>query len=506
MLKSRVNRHLWLNVLLKNVLMLYFCNIITYIAIDGECYNATNEKIKGIIMKWWKENDVDKPLECKHQQKSIPKHTIYNIISVPAIKTFPCTRSVQLPHYHYIGTINAGYLEGRGKLVFISDEDWSNMRVSDKMRQESIALKSSNVCFQNAFYDSLRIKEVIGTFKNGSLYGMAKIKCTNTAISIGNYKHGKPHGYIRRFNAKKKLLDVGGFEMGQEVGFHWKLRSGHLLYQDRDMINDNISPTLLFTIPNDGMLQNPIGGDYFPHSEALENIHKTKLINVLSNKSDCLMQISYELLGRENYTYSLSSRSKYPLFGTKGHTLLCNVRHRYKTNTVAKKLETLFQSIKNMIKLERSDDGFTTSSAFEVLWQLKPELAQLNIDNSTRLISDINLNINANTMKAKIFDSRPVKIFFSSADIKIDKYLKLNGLNDIMIAPEDQRFVPGDKTLGWSPTRIIGKFNHGELNGFVLLRTNVSTVGWVTVKKGILHGPSIMGGISYIIDPVSVMI
>ena len=87
--------------------------------------------------------------------------------------------------------------------------------------------------------------------------------------------------------------------------------------------------------------------------------------------------------------------------------------------------------------------------------------------------------------------------------LKLDNDLKLNGYNDISIASEYQTLVPRDKTLGWAPTRIIGKFYHGVLTGISYLQTNVTTFVYAMTKKGILHGPCVIRGISYLIEPVS---
>ena len=122
---------------------------------------------------------------------------------------------------------------------------------------------------------------------------------------------------------------------------------------------------------------------------------------------------------------------------------------------------------------------------------------------STKLIDNVNVDIDRKIMTARVLGSPPVKIIFSAGDLKLDNNLNLNGYNDIVIPSEQQKFVPRDNTLGWSPTRIIGHFQHGILNGFILLQTNVSTFVWAMIKKGIMHGPCVISGISYIIEPVS---
>ena len=133
----------------------------------------------------------------------------------------------------------------------------------------------------------------------------------------------------------------------------------------------------------------------------------------------------------------------------------------------------------------------------------KHETSPVDAENSTRLISDVIVNLDTKTATAVILGSPPVNIFFETGDIKVDEGLKLNGFNTLSVSPGHQKLIPRDKALGWSPIKIIGNFNHGDLNGFVLLKTNASTSVWATVKHGILHGPCVISGISYILEQVS---
>ena len=105
-------------------------------------------------------------------------------------------------------------------------------------------------------------------------------------------------------------------------------------------------------------------------------------------------------------------------------------------------------------------------------------------------------------MTARILGSLPVRFQFGRGHYNLDQDFRLNGFNHINVAAEQQQHLPKDKTLGWVPISIAGSFDHGNLNGLVLLGTNVSTNVWATVKNGILHGPCVISGISYINDLV----
>ena len=273
------------------------------------------------------------------------------------------------------------------------------------------------------------------------------------------------------------------------------------------MFEDDSTPTIVFPIADDGSLDNPIAGDYFEHSCSLEATHKVQLTQTFSIKSSYLLNINYRLAEKENYTYSLCSKTKYPLLNQNEYKLLlCNKNQEYKIDSVATRLENWFQSINKLISLSATFGHSSKYSPLEVLWQLKPDFEELDENEAVRLISDVNLNTENSTMTARVLGSPPVKIQFASGDVKLDDNMKLNGLNDIIIESENQHLVPRDKALGWSPTRIIGHFHHGSLNGFAFLQTNLTTFVWAMTKNGILHGPCIIWRISYMIEPVSSII
>ena len=496
--------------LMKFLFALHSCSVAISQEANGSNTNLfdhdKHKKIMGSILRWWQYNNITKFLDCKFRQTSIyTKKEIFNMIFTPEIKSFPCTREATTPQFYFIGNIRNGYLEGKGKLLFITDKEWS--KVPPSKRKEMLALSNFHVCLKISNFQGKAIKKIEGTFKNGALHGMAKVSYMDNTLSIGSYKYGRAHGYRREFNQKHNLVDAGGYEIGWKKGCHWTMRLGHLLYQARGMFEDDSTPTIVFPIADDGSLDDPIAGDYFEHSCSLEATHKVQLIQTFSSNSSCLLNINYRLAEKENYTYSLCSKTKYPLLNQNEYNLLlCNINQEYKTDSVATRLENWFQSINKLLSLSATFSHSAKYSPLEVLWKLKPDLEKLDENGAVKLISDINLNIEHNTMTARVLGSPPVKIQFASGDVKLDNNMRPNGLNDIIIASENQHLVPRDKALGWSPTRIIGHFDHGSLNGFAFLQTNLTTFVWAMTKNGILHGPCLIWRISYIIEPVSLII
>ena len=491
-------------VLLKDtvVILLLFTPAITFEAHEGSRLILEDDKhtlVKSTITTWWHGNNLTKPIECKHRiTKHYRENRFMKIHSAPEIKSFPCTGGTSDIRYYFKGmtqkAIVKGYLEGKGKLVFIGDKEWSELSHSDSKRKYVMAMRILNVCFRASYYKGISIKEVIGTFKNGSIHGLTKVIYNDNSSYIGHYKNGKAHGYGRIFDSEGNLREAGGYVSGWEAGYHWEHQFGHVLYKNVERINDNVPLTLVFAIANDGSLTNPIAGDYFPHTGILTNIHHVRLINVLSSKSHCMLDIDYNLSHIENYTYSLSSKLKYPLFGQKEYLPLCNRATTYETSNVAKQLRNWIDYITGLLEKR--------SRAPEILWQLRPELEQLDEANAIKLISNIAFCEKMKSMTARILGSPPVKIKFRTGSFNLDKNLRLNGYNDIEIISKEQQYVPRNKPLRWYPTRVAAKFDHGVLNGLAFITTNVLTYVWAMVKNGILHGPCVVYGVSYIIEPV----
>ena len=218
-----------------------------------------------------------------------------------------------------------------------------------------------------------------------------------------------------------------------------------------------------------------------------------------------MIDIAFGVLDKERHSYDLISASRYPLFGQKNHVSLCNIS-LLTTSMTPNYLEKWFILIGNLMGIEENEHTFTAKSPLQVFGRLKPETTQPDLEKSTFLISDININNRKKTKTAKILGSPPVKIEFTGGGIQYDSNLNLHGFNDIHVLPEDIQYIPQDKTLNWSPSRIIGNFDHGNLNGLAIIKTDIGTEVWATVRNGVIHGPVIICGISYILERVKKII
>ena len=215
--------------------------------------------------------------------------------------------------------------------------------------------------------------------------------------------------------------------------------------------------------------------------------------------------MNYIVLERLNFTYSLYSKKKFPLVEEK-QGYLCHIASNHKEISPSLKLKEWFSSIDNILKPEEKYKGTVDEviKSNEILWRLKPNDKPPTSRISTRLISEVKLDVKSQIINARIFGSPVIKMTARAGAFKLDGNMKLNGFNDLWVLKEFQNLIPPDVTLGWVPIRIAGMFKHGALNGISYIETNVSTKVSAMVKDGILHGPFVSYGISFILETVSI--
>ena len=452
--------------------------------------------LKKSILAWWKKNGASKPLKCNTNKKYNNKTKLLQFLHVPEIKSFPCRRNETFRPYYFTGTINEeNYLEGPGRLrLNMNIKEWKRLPEEEQQK-----IKKHNICFKTENVLGKLLVEIIGTFRNGSLHGNTKITYMDQYFSIASYKNGRLHGFQRIFNQEGNIVDAGVYENGLQIGHHWVQESSHLIYQDRNMIiTGDILPTLIFAISDNGTLDDPIAGNYYPHTRTLEDAHTVKLVGLKSKKSDCIFDMDYKLLETLNYTYSVNSKSKVSLY-SKNEKRLCDTIARNESLSSSTKLRKWFTTIDKLLNPKRG--GVT--KAHEVLWNMRPVTSLPDLGKSIKLVSDFNFDQKSKIMTARILGSQPLKVNFNLKRVKLDNERKPHGYNDIFIVKEHQHLTPKDKTLNWVPERIVGIFIHGVLSGNVLIETSSKAHAWMVAQNGILHGPAVLNGIQYLLETVS---
>ena len=94
---------------------------------DSLC--ASPHNVKDLILEWWKRNDESKPLSCNFKINTSYKNSFLVGIVVPEVKVITCPESQKNSSRLYFkgGGIKNGYLEGKGKLAYINDQQWKNL-------------------------------------------------------------------------------------------------------------------------------------------------------------------------------------------------------------------------------------------------------------------------------------------------------------------------------------------------------------------------------------------
>ena len=160
-------------IFISHFLMIFFCPIA--IALDANAYSEILAKhdyneIKTSILKWWKRNNVPENLECRYNPESAYNNKFFDLISAPEIISYPCTGDATSPHYYYEGTTKNNVLEGKGKLVFISNYEYSSLSHSDKVVEKVLESKIPNMCIKANDIYGREVKEVNGSFKEETTF------------------------------------------------------------------------------------------------------------------------------------------------------------------------------------------------------------------------------------------------------------------------------------------------------------------------------------------------
>ena len=345
---------------------------------------SLHDATKDAIQEWLNMNKNGGKFPCNYKSRPVYKNTFLRDMKAPEIKSFPCREGSEQQHFTFTGGfISDGYLNKKGKLSFFTDKEWLKLPYEKRVGNEK-----GNICFLKGNLRSKEMKEIIGSFKNGSLHGNAHIKYRDKSYSIGRFRNGKTHGIHKYFNPNGKLVESGPYENGWPKGYHWQVEHGHLMYRDRTIVQEDVMPSLVFPIQDDGTLKDPMAGDYLPYSGALENIHEVALKGIISNISECYLQLEYELKSKNNFSYSIQSKTKFPLFGF-NHSLLCDIIPRHKIPQPRFQLQRWFEAIDRTLLPQKADIAPLSNviKAHEILWKLRPIEEKPKHEYSAQLIS-----------------------------------------------------------------------------------------------------------------------
>ena len=483
------------------VLLFVFLNIKAENTLELQ---SIHKKIKIQIQEWWEENNNQIKRNCIDLKTTLPKLPIKRSRAKLRIRGFNCPQNTDPSLYLFEGLDKSHYPNGKGKLRLISKTEWSTWPDIEKDN-----FFERNICYemyQKYEMKNSDVKEIIGTFKNGSLEGTSKIKFYDNSTIISKFKDGYLHGFYRFWDGTGRLESVENYKKGSIFGMNWNIVMGHLLYSNEDVLNlEEERDTVVFPILSNGSLDNPMVGRFLPHLNVLDDVHTLQLTEIESRKEECMLRIKYQKIEKKDFRYVLRIRIRFSLSYHRSLPL-CNIETNSNLDPPPKQLHKLFDYVdsviygtndSSVIKYSGNESFVAYQPFFEgyqILWHLKPLTEDIDHSTAHQLITNITFNATRNSNTAIIFGSeRPLRIDLH--EFHLNKRYELDGYCDISVAVQDRNLVPRDTALDWPPYRIKGMFRQGKLIGITIIETDTQSFGWVTMKDNVMHGPVVFQGI-----------
>ena len=483
------------------VLLLLFLNI------NGENtfkLRRRHKEIKSQIQEWWKENNNQIKRNCVDLKTTLPKFPIKGSKPKLRIRGFNCPQNTDPSLYLFNGLDKSHYPDGKGKLRLISKNEWSTWPDIEKD-----SFFERNICYE--MYEKYEmkntgVKEIIGTFINGSLEGTSKIKMYDNSTIISKFKDGYLHGFYRSWNGSGRLEFVKHYKKGNIFSLSWNIVMDHLLYSNEDILSlEEERQTVVFPILSNGSLDDPMVGKFLPHLNVLDDVHTIQLTEIESGKEECMLKIKYNKIEKKDFRYVLRIKKRFPLSYHRSLPL-CNIKTTSNLDPPPKQLYKLFEYVENVI-YGKNDSGVIKYSSnesfsayqpffegYQILWHIKPLSEDIDHSTARQLITNITFNDTINSNTAIIFGSeRPLRVDLH--ELHLNKRLELDGYCDVSVAIQDRNLVPRDNALDWQPYRIKGMFHQGKLSGIAIIETETQSFGWVTIKDNVMHGPVVFQGI-----------
>ena len=161
------------------------------------------------IIQWWTKMSLQKPIKCQVNQNymtafhPIAEKFLSQVEPIPIITSKPCPcfkDDKKYFKYDFKGNIKMGQLEGPGKLkIFASNNN-------------QYSCKFDETCIEtNGLLKNKRNLKITGTFKNGTLHGVAKIVFEDQSTTVSTQI------LRRRSNFRKWFLGAFIFKFEQSA-------------------------------------------------------------------------------------------------------------------------------------------------------------------------------------------------------------------------------------------------------------------------------------------------
>ena len=208
-----------------------------------------------------------------------------------------------------------------------------------------------------------QVKDIVGSFTNGTLDGPAKITYVSGKKTIANFKNGVYNGLRRDWSSDGTLNHVAFYNQ-YIMSPAWDIIGSFLIFSNAARIKfDDVSKNDIDFVLNMDTAEAYVGTLINPTLEdtVLDNLYEVELIESETETMDSLPIPKWEIKSKANYLLLLESKKKVPLpLIPKDNCsfLLANT----------KGIETIFQFWKtSRSEANENDYGFLN------LWKMKPE-------------------------------------------------------------------------------------------------------------------------------------
>lgn len=324
------------------------------------------------------------------------------------------------------------------------------------------------------------VKEIVGTFVNGTISGNAKVIFTNGEAMISKFVNDIPLGNTRYWNSRNELVKYCYIEKHHSLirGRTWSKIGNMLVWTNEDSFYKEPHGESWTVFVPLNLHEKMFVGHLDLISGLVSDIHNVD-VKITSSCKGCPLSLKYEIRQFEDYDLLLYKNQ------TKIHVIYND--HKSQMCQPFKSDESVMSKF---IAWETTISNFTNiENAFELFMHLKPEIAPVD-SSATKFITNITIFTESDRIKANVslWEGKTLPWMISSmgldSDGKLHGYFSLNLEQQFWNQTGNSNFFP------WSIKSISGTFIHGLLEGYVIWITWYNTVMFASVKNGVLHGPA----------------
>ena len=161
-----------------------------------------------------------KPIQCKVNEEFLkPLHDKFPSRHIKFIETQSCS-AFDIFHTNFQGNIVNGTFEGAGNLKIL----WQYQAAAENPELQK-------TCVNLFSFEGKTPVEINGTFKDGSLEGIALVKFEDKSFLIATMANNVVNGLVRKYDSEGKLSMVF-YHDGKGRGFSWTLTKHFLIGSD----------------------------------------------------------------------------------------------------------------------------------------------------------------------------------------------------------------------------------------------------------------------------------